>query len=278
MQQGIESSAIGNGTPATTTRRTDHIAVAHPRFRLRRVRRMNSVRARAPTFLFADLTRFTALTEASATSRRRMSSRTSARRSASSSRPTTLEEVKAIGDALMLHVSGADGAIELGVRIVEEVGARHYFPVVRVDMHSGPAVSRAGDWFGATVNLAARGALAGGGSEVLLTEATRHAGGRRLFKNVAEPVDVYAAMRLSARSRRRAADRSRLPHGRRPNSQPGAARVRRRRVPLLLAEVRQLVLRRPVALLRPRIASVAGARTIGPPLAYCLSASSSLRS
>ena len=78
-------------------------------------------------------------------------------------------------------------------------------------MHSGPAVPRAGDWFGATVNLAARVAAAASGSEVLLTEATRqaagplagvelHERGRGLFKNVAEPVDLYAATRVGTES------------------------------------------------------------------------------
>src|SRR5437660_9151301 len=105
------------------------------------------------------------------------------------------EEVKAIGDTLMLHVHEPNAAIELGLRIVEDVGSRHYFPVVRVGMHTGAAVERAGDWFGAAVNLAARVSAAAAGSEVLLTSATRqgagaltgielHPRGRRAFKNV----------------------------------------------------------------------------------------------
>jgi len=34
---------------------------------------------------------------------------------------------------------------------------------VRVGMHTGPAVERGGDWFGATVNLAARVSAAAAG-------------------------------------------------------------------------------------------------------------------
>src|SRR5438132_13661274 len=93
------------------------------------------------------------------------------------------------------------GRSSSGLRIVEDVGSRHYFPVVRVGMHTGAAVERAGDWFGAAVNLAARVSAAAGGSEVLLTAATRHAAGtlpgvelhargRRSFKNVAEQVEI----------------------------------------------------------------------------------------
>ena len=40
-------------------------------------------------------------------------------------------------------------------------------------MHHGPAVHRAGDWYGATVNLAARVAALAAGGEVLLTGSVR---------------------------------------------------------------------------------------------------------
>src|SRR5216684_2285701 len=68
-------------------------------------------------------------------------------------------------------------AIRLGVRIVREVGGRHFFPTVRVGIHTGPAVERGGDWFGASVNLAARVSGAAAGGEALLTDVTRDAAG-----------------------------------------------------------------------------------------------------
>ncbi len=162
-----------------------------------------------PTFMFADLAGFTALTEAmgdhaaadvvddfNAAVRELL-------------REHEAEEIKAIGDALMLHARAPELAIELGLRIVEDVGSRHYFPVVRVGMHTGEAVERAGDWFGASVNLAARVSAAAGESDVLLTAATRDAAGalggidlaprgRWRLKNVADPVEVYAAVRSGA--------------------------------------------------------------------------------
>ena len=75
----------------------------------------------------------------------------------------------------------------------------------------GPAVEREGDWFGATVNLAARVSAAAAGGEALLTAATRDAAGqlegtelrergRWTFRNVTEPVPVYAAVRQGTRS------------------------------------------------------------------------------
>jgi adenylate cyclase len=83
--------------------------------------------------------------------------------------------------------------------------------LVRVGMHTGPAVECGGDWFGATVNLAARLPAAVSGGDVLLTAATRTAAGdvhgvelrergRWTFRNLTEPVPVYAAVRQGVRS------------------------------------------------------------------------------
>jgi adenylate cyclase len=167
---------------------------------------VNGANVHEPTFLFADLAGFTALTEAMGDEEAAdvVADFCAAVRELLDDHQA--EEVKAIGDALMLHVRAPDRAVELGLRIVEDVGSRHYFPVVRVGMHTGPAVERGGDWFGAAVNLAARVSAAAAGSEVLLTAATRQAGatlagvelhprGRRSFKNVAEQVEIYAAIR-----------------------------------------------------------------------------------
>jgi adenylate cyclase len=163
------------------------------------------------TFLFADLSGFTALTEAHGDEQaadlvagfcvavRRLLTEHQA------------QEVKAIGDALMIRTGDAASAIQLGLCIVHDVGAHHGFPLVRVGMHTGRAVEREGDWFGATVNLAARVSAAAAGGEALLTATTRTAAGevagvelrergRWTFRNVGEPVLVYAAVRQGARS------------------------------------------------------------------------------
>lgn len=161
-----------------------------------------------PTFVFADLAGFTALTETHGDDTaadvagefceqvRQLLPRYGA------------EAVKTIGDAIMVRCEDAGEAVALALEIVHEVGERHGFPVVRVGMHSGPAVERGGDWFGATVNLAARLSGLARGGEVLITEATRDAAGslagielrergRHRFKNVGDEVPVYAAQRSS---------------------------------------------------------------------------------
>lgn len=158
------------------------------------------------TFIFADMSGFTALTEAhgdeaaadlvvefSAAVAPRLEKRGA-------------EQVKSIGDALMIRCADAGEAIRLGLELVHEVGGQHRFPTVRVGMSTGPATERRGDWFGSTVNLAARVAGEASGGEVLLSAATKSAAkppeqfsfrerGRVQLRNVREPVRLFAALR-----------------------------------------------------------------------------------
>ena len=87
------------------------------------------------------------------------------------------------------------------MRIVSGHAARHRTLGIRVGVHTGTAVRRDDDWFGSAVNLASRVADLARSGEVLLTDATRQALesglavrelGPRRFKNVAEPIEVYA--------------------------------------------------------------------------------------
>lgn len=165
----------------------------------------SSVNAPLHTFLFADLAGFTALTEAHGDEEAAALVEGFCAAVGGLLPEYRAEQVKAIGDAVMLRADEAAPAVELGLRIVHEVGAGHGALSVRVGMHSGPALERAGDWFGATVNTAARVSGAAGGGEVLLTRDTREAAGEveavefeargeRSFKNIAAPVVLYAAV------------------------------------------------------------------------------------
>ncbi len=162
------------------------------------------------TFLFADLAGFTALTEAHGDQQA-----VDVVAEFSTAVRTLLvaheaREVKAIGDALMIHGRNPAAAIRLGLAIVHDVGGRHGFPAVRVGMNTGAALERDGDWFGTTVNVAARVSGIATGGEVLLTDATRvsagelhdiglHERGRRALKNIGEPVLLFAAVREGER-------------------------------------------------------------------------------
>ncbi len=156
------------------------------------------------TFLFADLAGYTALTETHGDERAADLAEDFFTVIRGLARDYRAEEVKTIGDAVMLRVPNAADAIGLGLRIVGEVGAHHGHPGVRVGMHTGSAVQRGGDWFGAGVNLAARVAGLARDCDVLLTATTRDAAGelsgvvlaprgRQSLKNVGEPVMIYAA-------------------------------------------------------------------------------------
>lgn len=158
------------------------------------------------TFVIADLVGYTALTEAYGDEHaaelagrfRRAVQRLLPRYDA--------REVKALGDGVLLRVPEAADSLRLAVRIAEEIGGQDGIPLVRVGIHTGSAVERDGDWFGGSVNTAARVVALAEGGQVLLSGATRagagelpdiefRAVGERRLKNLSKPVTVYRAMR-----------------------------------------------------------------------------------
>ena len=80
--------------------------------------------------------------------------------------------MKTIGDALMLRVPNPDEAVLLALDMTHGLMRGHGSPAVRVGLHHGPAIERDGDYFGATVNLAARVSGLASGGEVLVTGGT----------------------------------------------------------------------------------------------------------
>ena len=158
------------------------------------------------TFLFTDLVGFTALTLEHGDERgAEVAHELYARVRALASRHRA-EEIKTLGDALMLRCDQPALAVKLGVAIVRELEAIEGFPPVRVGIHTGTAVTRGGDWYGTTVNVAARLCAAAAGGEVLVSERTHEAAGRitkvrfgerRLhwLKNLTEPVPARVAAR-----------------------------------------------------------------------------------
>ena len=163
----------------------------------------------AHAFLFADLAGFTALTEAHGDERAADLVDEFVREAAALLPRHGAEHVKTIGDALMLRVSDAGDAIRLGLALTAEIMGDHGYPAIRVGLHYGPALARNGDWYGATVNLAARISALAAGGEVLMSETTRHAAGQldgvqlqdrgmHRFRNVTHPVHLFAAASLRA--------------------------------------------------------------------------------
>ena len=113
------------------------------------------------------------------------------------------------------HLQSIGGkAVDLGLRISEQIARERGFPPVRIGVHTGSAVAREGDWYGSGVNVAARLCSAAGGGEVLVSDAARRAAGapshidfgpRRMhwLKNVPEPVAARSAARSEQREPRR---------------------------------------------------------------------------
>lgn len=152
------------------------------------------------TFGFVDLAGFTAMTEAHGDEQA----------AEMAGRFTTLvrdelrtgeDLVKCIGDAVMLRTDEPAAGVALVGRICGRADAEAAFPALRAGLHHGPAVARDGDWFGATVNVAARVAAEAGGGQVLATaEVARPAQaagvpvralGPRRLRHVAAAVELF---------------------------------------------------------------------------------------
>jgi adenylate cyclase len=131
-------------------------------------------RAAAASFLFADLCGFTAYTslhgdELAADLAIEFQERV---------RELAAEEgcsvVKSIGDAVMVHSGDCRAAARLACRILA-LSEAEGFPPIRVGLDSGPAVRHGEDWYGSTVNAAARLTDAATPGELLMTESARSA-------------------------------------------------------------------------------------------------------
>lgn len=116
--------------------------------------------------------------------------------------------VKTIGDAAMLAATEPQPLIDAALKLIELADAEgESFPQLRAGIAWGPALSRAGDWFGRPVNLASRiTQIARPGSllaEREVHESARDAyrwsyAGERRLRGVREPVALYRARRLAA--------------------------------------------------------------------------------
>lgn len=164
----------------------------------------------AHTFLFADLVGFTALAELEGDDRALAVALELQRRTQDVLTAHGGEQVKAIGDGLMLRCSRPASAINLGLRLVE-VMDEPGLPPVRVGIHSGPALSNGGDWYGRTVNVAARLCTVAPPGRVLVSETTRaqagtmcrvQFGNRELhwLRNVSEPISTHLVRRRDLRA------------------------------------------------------------------------------
>jgi adenylate cyclase len=157
---------------------------------------------RPPAMCFLDITGYTRLTEergdeAAADLATKLA--TLVRRSAREHDGTP---VKWLGDGVMFYFREPGAAALAALELVEVVG-RHDFPPAHVGVHAGPVVFQEGDYFGRTVNLAARIAEYARPGEVLVSqEVVDAADGRPVtfteigpveLKGVSAPLRLYTA-------------------------------------------------------------------------------------
>jgi adenylate cyclase len=120
--------------------------------------------------------------------------------------------VKTIGDAAMLTASEPAPLLDAALELLDAADAEgEDFPQLRAGVAAGPALARAGDWFGRPVNLASRITQVARPGSLLAAREVRnrvdavesargayrwsYAGERRL-RGVREPVPLFRARRL----------------------------------------------------------------------------------
>jgi adenylate cyclase len=125
--------------------------------------------ARPPAIAFLDLTGYTRLTEergdrAAAELAGRLAEIVHDLAQQHGGRP-----VKLLGDGVMFHFPDPPGGVRCGLELVERIPAAG-LPRARIGLHSGPVVFQDGDYFGRTVNIAARISDHARPDEVLVSE------------------------------------------------------------------------------------------------------------
>jgi adenylate cyclase len=106
---------------------------------------------------------------------------------------------KLLGDGAMLVYADAREAVRAAVRILDALRDREG-PDGHASIHRGVALAREGDYFGGTVNLAARLLTTAGRNELITTSAVAEAtadefawvrAGVLEFRGIGEPVDTF---------------------------------------------------------------------------------------
>lgn len=105
--------------------------------------------------------------------------------------------VKYIGDEVMFLAPTIDAAADVATRLIERVAGDPMLRTARAGVAYGPVLSRDGDWFGSTVNLASRLVdkakpgmvlLSGDGADEVAGAVQK---GRRRLRDVRDRVDVW---------------------------------------------------------------------------------------
>jgi adenylate cyclase len=112
-----------------------------------------------------------------------------------------------LGDGVHFHFPDPGDAVRASLDIVEQVRPRG-LPPAHVGVNAGPMIYEEGDYFGRTVNIAARIAAQAGADQVFVGEDLARAVEPRGFrldlvgpfdlKGVSEPVPIHRAVRTES--------------------------------------------------------------------------------
>jgi adenylate cyclase len=159
---------------------------------------------RVPAMCFLDLAGYTRLTEERGDQAAAELAAGLAVLVERSARPQGGTPVKWLGDGVMLHFRDPPGAVEAALELVDQVPAAG-LPPAHLGVAAGPVVVQGGDYFGRTVNLAARVAASARAGQVLVTAPVAEAAagdgvayaelGDLRLKGFAAPVRVLEARR-----------------------------------------------------------------------------------
>jgi adenylate cyclase len=159
---------------------------------------------RPPAMCFLDLAGYTRLTEEQGDRAAAALASSLASLVEQVSLPHDGQPVKWLGDGVMFHFKRPGQAVVAALEMVERT-PQAGLPEAHVGLHAGPVVFQDGDYFGRTVNLAARIAAHAGPGQVLVSDevVAECAGGPLIFepigpvplKGVAAPVPLHRASR-----------------------------------------------------------------------------------
>jgi len=152
-------------------------------------------------FLIADLSGYTALTEAHGSiSAARIVKRYIEIVKECLNENTRL--IETIGDEVIIAGNDAADLIQTGFNIREKVEKEPDFPTVHIGIHAGRVLEQDGQFFGSAINIASRTAAYARAGQILCTEAAMEmvadksairyqSLGEIHFKNVAEPISIF---------------------------------------------------------------------------------------
>jgi adenylate cyclase len=162
---------------------------------------MSSSREVDVVFVFADLSGYTALTEAHGGSHA-ADVVTRYLEIAGRNLEPGARIVERVGDEVLIIANEASAAVKTAIRLRDSIAREPLFPMVRAGIHGGRVVETSEGYFGSPLNLAARVAAYARGGQLLCTKPIAHAAARLpdveirglgpvRFKNVSEPVEVF---------------------------------------------------------------------------------------